>query len=58
MKAAILRIPVAMTAPRPALAMAAPASPPIRACDELVGSPKYQVVRFQRMAPNSPLSTT
>ena len=31
---------------------AAPIIPPIRACDELVGMPKYQVIMFQLQAPN------
>ena len=44
-----------MTAPAPALAMAAPDKAPIRAWDELVGSPRYQVIKFHRTAPNRPL---
>ena len=32
--------------------------PPIRACDELDGRPKYQVVRFQAIAPTRPPNTT
>ncbi len=28
--------------------------PPIRACDELEGRAKYQVIRFQAIAPTSP----
>src|SRR5215208_7216589 len=40
-------------APKPALATAAPERPPIKACDELDGMPKYQVMRFQTMAPSS-----
>src|SRR5215210_5408605 len=35
----------------------APTIPPISACDELDGSPKYQVVRFQAIAPTSPANT-
>jgi hypothetical protein len=35
-------------------ATAAPTSPPISACDEDDGRPKYQVIRFQVMAPISP----
>ena len=31
--------------------MAEPTSPPIRACEDDEGSPKYQVIRFQVMAP-------
>ena len=34
-------------------ARAAPTSPPISACDDEDGSPKYQVVRFQVIAPRS-----
>src|SRR5215216_1291627 len=48
----------ASSTPKPALAMPAPAKPPIRACDEEVGSPSHQVVRFQTMAPTSPAKTT
>jgi hypothetical protein len=43
---------------QPALAMPAPTTPPIRACDEEVGRPSHQVVRFQAMAPVSPPKTT
>jgi hypothetical protein len=32
----------------------APTSPPISACVEELGSPKYQVIRFQKIAPISP----
>ena len=35
--------------PKPAIA--APTNPPIKAWDELLGIPKYQVKRFQNMAP-------
>src|SRR5207244_9615055 len=38
-------------------AIAAPTSPPIRACDELDGSPSHHVSRFQTMAPSSAAST-
>jgi hypothetical protein len=34
--------------------MAAPAYPPIKAWEELLGRPKYQVMRFQETAPRSP----
>lgn len=40
-----------LTAPRPAEATAAPIRPPIRAWEELEGSPTSQVTRFQRIAP-------
>lgn len=39
------------TAPMPAEAMVAPIRPPMRACEELEGSPTSQVSRFQRIAP-------
>ena len=35
----------------------APTIPPISACEELEGRPKYQVVRFQAIAPTSPANT-
>ena len=38
-------------------ATAAPTSPPMSACEELEGRPKYQVVRFQAIAPISPAIT-
>src|SRR5262252_6811831 len=43
-------------APRryPTWAMADPAYPPIRACEELVGRPSHQVIRSQMMAPDNP----
>ena len=37
---------------------AAPAYPPMSACDELVGRPRYQVMRSQTMAPTSPEKMT
>ena len=36
---------------------AAPTRPPMRACDDDEGSPKYHVIRFQVIAPSSPAST-
>jgi len=48
----------AFRTPRPALAIPAPANPPMRACEEEVGSPSHQVVRFQATAPTSPAKTT
>src|SRR3954451_12479856 len=36
----------------------APTMPPISACDELDGRPKYQVIRFQAIAPIRPPKTT
>src|SRR5215213_918212 len=38
-------------------AMAAPTSPPMRACEDDEGSPKYQVIRFQAVAPSRPPMT-
>ena len=38
-------------------ARAEPTSPPIRAWEEDEGRPKYQVTRFQAMAPSRPAST-
>src|SRR5438132_1248868 len=40
--------------PLPAAANDEPTTPPIKACDELDGRPKYQVARFQAIAPTSP----
>src|SRR6266516_4034900 len=45
MKIIVLVQPPGMTAANPAFATAAPAYPPIRACDELVGRPKYHVIK-------------
>ena len=42
------------TPARPTAASSAPITPPISACDELEGSPKYQVIRFQAIAPTAP----
>src|SRR3954451_14593058 len=41
-----------------AAASAEPTRPPIRACEDDEGSPKYQVIRFQVIAPISPARTT
>src|SRR5439155_15157919 len=38
-------------------ASAAPTTPPISACEELDGRPKYQVITFQLIAPISPAKT-
>src|SRR5438128_6014107 len=54
MKTPILISPAPMSDPNPAFATAAPANPPINACDELVGNPQYHVIRSQTMAPTSP----
>src|SRR5688572_5976673 len=58
MKMSVFVQPEAMMAPQPALATAAPAYPPIKACDELVGNPKYQVTRSQTIAPTRPAKIT
>jgi hypothetical protein len=43
------------TALPPTATQVAPINPPNRACDELDGRPRYQVIRFQMMAPiNAP----
>src|SRR4051794_6510225 len=49
--------PSPFTAFEPSAANAAPTTPPIRACDELEGSPKYHVARFQAIAPIRPANT-
>src|SRR6185437_9459194 len=36
----------------------APIRPPNNACDELEGRPRYQVIRFHRIAPTSPAKIT
>src|ERR1041385_3209365 len=43
---------------KPPPARPAPTRPPTRACEEDEGIPKYQVIRFQAMAPMSAPSTT
>src|SRR5512138_2374104 len=50
--------PSLSTASAPAAAKAEPTTPPISACDELDGNPRYQVTRFQKIAPTSPAKTT
>src|SRR5215210_1862594 len=51
-------IPAPLTAEEPAAAKAAPTTPPIRACEDDEGSLKYQVSRFQKIAPIRPAKTT
>src|SRR5918992_351029 len=46
------------TASGPSATSMAPTTPPIRAWDELDGSPKYQVTRFHAIAPTRPPNTT
>src|SRR5437762_14225894 len=47
-----------MITPIPARATAAPAYPPISACEELVGNPKYHVIRSHTIAPMRPPKIT
>ena len=42
----------------PPATQVAPIRPPKSACDELEGRPRYQVVRFHRIAPTSPAKIT
>jgi hypothetical protein len=58
MNTPILISPLATSEPKPALTSAAPAKPPISACDEEVGSPQYHVIRSHVMAPTSPARIT
>lgn len=51
MNATVFPIPFHTSAPGPAFTRAAPIMPPISACDELVGRPKYHVMMFQPQAP-------
>ncbi len=53
MKMPVFFSPVATTALQPALTTAAPTNPPMSACEELDGSPQYQVSMSQMMAPIS-----
>ena len=50
--------PAPLTASAPAATNAAPTTPPMSACDELDGRPKYHVRRFQKIAPMSPAKMT
>src|SRR5689334_4653019 len=50
--------PPPLTADQPLAATTDPTRPPIRACEELDGSPKYHVITFQAIAPTSPQNTT
>src|SRR5262245_15932182 len=58
MKISVLVQPDAMIALHPALTTAAPANPPISACEELVGKPKYQVIKSHTIAPISAAKIT
>src|ERR1700742_3539169 len=50
--------PCHCTAWPPAAAIVDPTTPPISACDELDGMPKYQVSKFQIIPPARPANTT
>src|SRR5690606_40239795 len=41
----------------PAAPSVEPTNPPMSACDDDEGRPKYQVIRFQEMAPTTPAKT-
>src|SRR5688572_22830379 len=58
MNATVLAMPAVTSEPVPALAIAAPTSPPMSACDELDGNPYHHVITFQAMAPVSAPNTT
>src|SRR6266511_735475 len=51
MAAAVMPRPLHTIEPSPALVTAAPASPPINACELLEGIPSHQVIKVQQMAP-------
>src|SRR5919112_255051 len=50
-------MPSPITASAPSAAKAAPTTPPISACEEDDGRPKYHVRRFQKIAPINPAKT-
>src|SRR3954451_1738771 len=50
--------PAPLTAEVPSAAITDPTKPPTKACDELEGRPKAQVIRFQAIAPIRPANTT
>src|SRR3954470_9574247 len=49
--------PLQITASDPTAAIIAPSTPPMRACEEDDGMLKYQVTRFQTIAPTRPAKT-
>src|SRR6185312_16905630 len=51
-------MPANLTASGPAATNVAPIRPPMRACDELEGSPSSHVSRFHKIAPTSPAKIT
>src|ERR1700733_2882933 len=53
----LLTIDCPLTACAPTATAVAPTTPPIRACEELDGSPKYQVSTFHAIAPSRPANT-
>ena len=58
MNTAIFCSPPVTRALQPAEATAAPLMAPTSACDELVGSPTYQVITSQAIAPSRPAKIT
>ena len=58
MKITVFVTPATMMVPGPPAATAAPTKPPIRACEEEVGSPSHQVRKFHATAATSAASTT
>ena len=58
MNTAIFWNPLAINAPHPASATAAPAMAPTRACEELVGSPSHHVMMSHAIAPTRPAKIT
>src|SRR5882762_4504287 len=58
MNSRIFPSPAGSSTEKPECTTAAPARPPMRACDDETGSPSHQVIRFQVMAPHRPPSTT
>src|SRR5439155_18188922 len=58
MKITVFVTPATMMVPGPPAATAAPTKPPIRACEEEVGSPSHQVRKFHATAASSAASTT
>src|SRR5437764_4322737 len=57
-KSTVLYQPVGMITPKPERMIAAPAYPPIKACEDEVGRPHHQVRRSHTIAPISPAMTT
>ncbi len=53
----LARMPLQITAFVPTAAIIAPSTPPISACDDDDGMLKYQVTRFQMIAPTRPAKT-